>query len=337
MRVALLYNPKPDTVPPGTPDDAFEEYDRAATISAIARAIEALDISVEAVVADRQLAQRLGDGGFDMAFNIAEGTGRRCRAAVPAAVCELLGIPSTGSDALTLALTLDKAAARRMVSPDVPVARAVLVECPGDEAALDGLRYPAIVKPVDEGSSKGIHEDAYVETAARAAARSRWLHARYGCPALVEEYLPGAEVTVGIRGNGAQAAIIDSMEIEPAAGGEPFVYSLAIKRDWRWRVRYHVPARLTADARSALESFALTAYRLLGCRDIARLDFRLDATGTPTFIECNALPGLDPDNSDLVMLAAPVCGYSALVQGILIDAAARAGLRVPTLAGAARP
>jgi D-alanine-D-alanine ligase len=332
MRVALLHNLKPDTVPHGMPDDAFEEYDRPATVSAIVRALEGLDIGVEPVIADRLLARRLDEGRFDMAFNIAEGTGRRCRAAVPAAVCELVGVPSTGSDALTLALTLDKAAARRMVSPEVPVARAVVIEHQHDESALEGLHYPAIVKPVDEGSSKGIHEDALVGHATGAATRSRWLVARYGCPVLVEEYLPGVEVTVGIAGNAEHAAILGMMEIEPASSDGPFVYSLAVKRDWRRRVRYHVPPRLSPNTRAALAAFALTAYRLLGCRDIARLDFRLDASGTPTFIECNALPGLDPENSDLVMLAAPVRTYARLVQGILIDAAARTGVHVPATA-----
>jgi D-alanine-D-alanine ligase len=328
MKIALLHNPRPVPAPLGLPDDAFEEFDRPETITAITRAVEALGVKVDAIPADRRLPWRLDEGRHDFAFNIAEGSGRRCREAVPAAVCELLGVPITGSDALTLALTLDKALARRAVSPEVPVAPAVLLDGEDDERGLASLRYPVIVKPNDEGSSKGIRADAVVGDVAGAVERSRWLRARYGCPVLVEEYLPGAEVTVGVTGNGAGAEILGLMEIAPADGGTPFVYSIDVKRDWRRRVRYHLPPRLPAAMRDTLRQLALTAYRLLGCRDFARMDFRLDAAGAPRFIECNPLPGLDPDNSDLVILAAPTRSYDHLVQGVLLDAAKRTGVRI---------
>jgi D-alanine-D-alanine ligase len=328
MKIALLHNPRPDPTPPALPDDAFEEFDRPETITAITRAIEALGVKVDAVPVDRRLPWRLDEGRYDFAFNIAEGSGRRCREAIPAAVCELLGVPITGSDALTLALTLDKALARRAVSPEVPVAPAVLLDGEDDGRGLASLRSPVIVKPNDEGSSKGIREGAVVDDVAGAVERSRWLRARYGCPVLVEEYLPGAEVTVGVTGNGAGAEILGLMEIAPADAGSPFVYSVEVKRDWRRRVRYHVPPRLPAAMLDTLQQLALTAYRLLGCRDFARMDFRLDAAGAPRFIECNPLPGLDPDNSDLVILAAPTRSYDRLVQGVLLDAAKRTGVRI---------
>jgi D-alanine-D-alanine ligase len=328
VKVALLHNPRPAVTPPELPDDAFEEYDRVETLTAITQALEALGARVEAVPADRRLPWRLENGPYDFAFNIAEGTGRRCRESIPAAVCELLGVAFTGSDSLTLALTLDKALARRVVSPEVPVAPAVLLDAEDGEAALGSLRYPVLVKPNDEGSSKGIRDGAVVEDGAAALERSRWLRARYGCPVLVEQYLPGAEITVGITGNGADASVLGMMEIAPAANEHPFVYSVDVKRDWRRRVRYHVPPRVAAATETTLQQLALIAYRLLGCRDVARIDFRLDAAGAPHFIECNPLPGLDPDNSDLVILSAPRRSYAALVQGILLDAAARTGVRI---------
>lgn len=333
MKVALLYNARPEGAPAGRTDEAFEEYDSAETIAGVTGALRGLGVEVDPVVADRRLPWRLEEGRHDFAFNIAEGEGRRCREAIPAAVCELLGVPFTGSDALTLAVTLDKAIARRIVSPDVPVARAVLVEGEADEAALAVLRYPVLAKPNDEGSSKGIREDAVAEDLAGAAARCRALRARYGCPVLVEEFLPGAEVTVAVVGNGAEARVLGMMEIAPAPGDGrdegPFVYSLEVKRDWRRRVRYHVPPRLDAARLALLERLALTASRLLGCRDIARMDFRLDAAGQPRFIECNPLPGLDPANGDIVILSRSILPYARLVQGILLDAARRVGARVP--------
>ncbi len=325
MKVALLHNLRPEVTPPGLPDDAFEEYDRSETIAAITRALEDIPVRVEPVAADRRLPWRLDEGKYDLVFNIAEGTGRRCREAVHAAVCELLGIPITGPDALTLAVTLDKATARRIVSPEVPIARAVLIESEGDEELLAGLQYPVIVKPNDEGSSKGIGSNAVVATPAEGASRSRWLRSRYGCPVLAEEYLPGKEVTIGIVGNGAETNVLGMMEIAPKGDETTFVYSFETKRDWRRRVQYHLPPRLPAHVIADLQKFALIAYRLLGCRDCARLDFRLDAGGFPRFIECNALPGLDPENSDIVSLATPVLSYEKLVQGILLSAMERCG------------
>jgi D-alanine-D-alanine ligase len=347
MKIALPHNPRPEDGSAGRTDDAFEEYDSAGTIARIARALGGLGAEVVPVPADRRLPWRLEEGRFDFVFNIAEGEGRRCREAVPAAVCELLGLPSTGSDPLTLALTLDKALARRVVSPEVPVARAVLVEWvpegmaegmpEGVAAELAALRYPVIAKPNDEGSSKGIRDGALAYDVDGAVERCRWLRARYDCPVLVEEFLPGAEVTVGVVGNGAEARVLGMMEIAPASGDGPFVYTVEAKRAWRRRVRYHVPPRLDAARLAEIGRLALTAYRLLGCRDIARIDFRLDGDGEPRFLECNPLPGLDPEYGDIVVLSRSLLPYEELVQGILRDAARRAGVRIPEPSDEATP
>lgn len=311
------------------PDDWFEEYDKPETIGAIARALEGLGTSVTPLPFDRRLPWMLDEGHYDFVFNIAEGQGRRYREAAPAATCELLGLPYTGSDPLTLSLTLDKWLTRRVVSPDVPVAAAALIESETDEAALQELPYPVIVKPNDEGSSKGIRADSIVNHASQAANRCRWLRDNYGCPALVEEFLPGAEITVGITGNGRCARVLGMMEIAPVNADGQFVYSVEVKRDWRRRVCYHMPPRLDTDTRNELERLAQIAYRILGCRDIGRIDFRLDAGGQPRFLECNPLPGLDPDNSDIVLLSQHTIAYEDLVQGILRAAARRNGVCLP--------
>ena len=340
MRIAILHNPRPQCRDAAMPDDAFEEYDSAETIAAIAAALASLGVEPVPVIADQRLPWRLEEGRFDFVFNIAEGEGRRCREAVPAAVCELLGIPFTGSDALTLAATLDKALARRIVSPDIPVAGGVLVdgeaggevdgEAGGEagEHQLANLRYPVLVKPNDEGSSKGIWRDSICRDCAAAAARCRWLRARYACPVLVEEFLPGMEVTVGVRGNGAVRSVLGLMEIAPAEeSSEPFLYSIEAKRDWRRHVRYHVPPRLSAKSLEKIQGYALTACHLFGCRDLARIDFRLDAEGQPVFLECNPLPGLHPE-SNIVFLSQGRLAYEKLVQGVLLDAAQRWGVSI---------
>jgi D-alanine-D-alanine ligase len=334
VRVAILHNPRPDSQDPALPDDTFEEYDSAETISAIRNALAGLKIDTAPVVADEDMVSVLKSGGFDFVFNIAEGAGRRCREAVPAAVCELLGLPYTGSDPLTLAVTLDKSMARRIVSPDVRVARGVLVEEDADREGLAALRFPVLVKPNDEGSSKGIRHESLCHEIFEAVERTEWLRARYGCPALVEEFLPGAEITVGLCGNGSGVEILGLMEIAPTDElGEPFIYSIEMKRDWRRRVRYYIPPRLPPPQTDLIRDYALTAWRLLGCRDFARIDFRIDRDGRPAFLECNALPGLNPENSDLVIMLRQSLSYDQLVQGILLDAARRHGMRLALSGG----
>jgi D-alanine-D-alanine ligase len=319
LKCALLHNRKPEGA-----DEAFEEFDSPATIAAIERALCGLGIDVDPIEADRRMPARLEQGDYKIAFNIAEGRGRRCREAATAAVCELLELPYSGSDALTLAVTLDKSVARRLVSPDVRVAPAILVDQSVED--LDRLRYPVLVKPNDEGSSKGIREDCVAENAAQALDRARSLQALYHCPVLVEEFLPGPELTVGIVGNGTSAEILAVMEIAPTAADPRFVYSLEVKRDWRRRVQYHIPPRVPRDLLSEVEQAALRSYRLLGCRDFARMDFRADSDGRPCFIECNPLPGLDPDNSDIVILSSQRYTYDQLVQRIFLEAVKRTGV-----------
>jgi len=334
MKVALLFNERPAGIS-SVPDDMFEEYDSLETIREIAHALCGLRVEVEPVVADRRLPWRLEEGRYDFAFNIAEGPltlsgqARRCREAIPAAVCELLSVPYTGSDALTLTVTLDKAMARRVASAEVSVSRAVLLQSEADEHQIADLQFPAIVKPNDEGSSKGIRKCSFASDASEAVERARQLMTFYRCPVLVEEFLPGPEVTVAVAGNLPDARVLGMMEIAPADDSRPFIYSLEVRRDWRRRVVYHIPPRLDASTQDCLRSSALAAYRLLGCRDLARMDFRLDSRGRPCFLECNALPGLNPEYGDVAILSRKTLPYEKLVQGVLVDAARRTGVRLP--------
>ncbi len=331
-KVAVLFNERPGTVSHRHPHDRFEEYDSRDTINRIADCLRDLRLDIHLVPADRSLLRRLRHGHYDIAFNIAEGPldlvgrARRCREAIPALAGEMVAVPFTGSDPFTLAVTLDKALARRIVSSELRVANGVLLETESDEVQLDALTFPVVVKPNDEGSSKGILHDAIADDLAGAVRRSRQLRARYRCPVLVEEFLPGTEVTVAVAGNRPRVRILGMMEIAPATDTARFLYSLDVKRDYRRQVTYHVPPRVSSHTIEQLSADALSAYRLLGCRDIARMDFRLDASGRPHFIECNALPGLNPESSDLVIMTRDTLPYAQLVQGILHDAARRCGV-----------
>jgi len=199
----------------------------------------------------------------------------------------------------------------------------VLVQRETDFQELGALRYPVIVKPNDEGSSKGIRDGPIADDPAGARRRCEHLLRCYGCPALVEEYIAGTEITVGLLGNTPQERILGVMEVAPVNRDPRFVYSLEAKRDWRHCVSYHVPPLLDAGTVAQIEAAATRAFRLLGCRDFARMDFRLDRSGSLFFLECNALPGLDPANSDMVFLSKNVLTYQQLVQGILTEAAVR--------------
>jgi D-alanine-D-alanine ligase len=241
-------------------------------------------------------------------------------------VAEMLNLCVTHSDAVSLGVTLDKMLARRVVTPDVPVAPAMFIDIVDPVPSVYPLVFPVVVKPNDEGSSKGIRDDSIASDVNEADHLVRRLRRTYGCPILVEQYLPGKEITVGLIGNGATSEILGLMEIEPVDATSHFLYSVEAKRAFRERVRYHVPPRLPCATLRDIERYARTAFRLLGCRDVARCDFRLDAAGVPHFLECNPLPGLNPDCSDLVIMTRHKLSHRELVHAIFEAALQRYGM-----------
>ncbi|MHB1425535.1 MAG: D-alanine--D-alanine ligase family protein [Gemmataceae bacterium] len=307
MKIGITYDLKADLpASHDLPDDFQEEFDSPVTIDAIAAALQGLGHAVERLGDGRELLERLLHDPPDFVFNIAEGRGiGRCREARVPAVLEMLGIPYTGSDPLTLSVTLDKDCARKLIQttrvkvpqgsvwqPDEPVE---------DIRTHRSLPYTSIVKPAWEGSSKGIRGKCVVDTPEELAEAVENHRRAYRQPVLVEEYIEGEELTVGIVGN-SPPKVIGVMRVLPTRKEERFIYSLEVKRDWRERVRYECPAKLPPRLLRSVEDAALVVYRELGCRDVARIDFRLKE-GVPYFLEVNPLPGLNPESSDLVILA----------------------------------
>jgi len=305
----------------GCPDDAEEEFDSPETIAAIAEAIGSLGHDVELLGDGLALAKRLLNGPRpDFVFNIAEGRGTsRSREAWVPALLESLEIPYSGSDPLTLAATLDKDCSKRLVGDaGVQVPAGVIVRDTDDPrcAKLDELSMPLIVKPAFEGSSKGIRSCNVIESRDELAHSISQCCNAYRQPALVEEFIDGEELTVGILGNDSNKEL-GIMRVVPLRSGERFVYSLDVKRDWQRRVRYEVPAALSDGDNEAVRAAALSACEALGCRDVARLDFRLK-DGTPYFLEANPLPGLTPGTSDIVLLFGGLgVDYRQLIRRIL--------------------
>lgn len=328
MKIGITFDLKAD-VPAGVdvPDDFQEEYDSPRTIEAIAGVLRGLGHEAVALGDGPELLRRLLDTPPDLVFNIAEGQGTsRSREARVPAVLEMLGIPYTGSDPLTLAVTLDKDVARRLVaSHGGTVPRG---EVFGVDADLEGVRarsalpYTMIVKPAWEGSSKGIRGKCVVDTPEELADALE-LRRDQRQPMLAEEFISGEELTVGVLGND-EPRVIGVLRVVPLRPNDRFVYSLEVKRDYDRHVRYECPPQLPAEQLRSVELAALHAYRVLGCRDVSRIDFRL-RDGVPYFIEVNPLPGLNPETSDLVILAR-MSGmpYETLIGGIVEAASRRA-------------
>lgn len=315
MRIGIAFDLKPDTPPPpDAPDDIYEEFDAPVTIQAIADVLRTLGHEVALLGNDRPFLKAVLEETPDFIFNFAEGTGvGRSREARVPAVCEMLRIPYTGSDPLALALALDKDLTRRLVEPAgvvVPKGFTLAFDhtpYDGDYAefppmlAESGLPLPVIAKPTCEGSSKGVRNRCLITDPQEFGPTVMRLWRDYRQPVLVEEFIAGTEVTVGIIGNDPPQ-VFGVMAIYPKQAVGHFVYSLEVKRDFRKLVDYECPAKLPLSVIREVEAAALTVWDTLGCRDVARLDFRI-RDGVPYFIEINPLPGLNPESSDLVIMA----------------------------------
>jgi D-alanine-D-alanine ligase len=336
------------------PDDEFAEWDGPETIAAVERALSALG-EVVRLEANAEFPERLRDSNVDIAFNIAEGLRGPNREAHVPAICEYFGVPYSGSDPFTLSLCLDKARTKECLAyhgvPTAPFTvvrslesgelRSALSSIAGCSGTLAyGLRFPLFVKPVHEGSSKGITERNYCRDLAELESQVAFLLEKYRQPVLVEEYLPGAEFTCAVLGNGDAARVLPIVGMRYGAlppGALP-VYGFEAK--WLWDRPenpleiFECPARVDDALGSRIEQTALAAYRVLGCRDWSRVDVRLDAAGVPNVVEVNPLPGILPDPADNSCLpkAARAAGmsYDELIQACARHAAERQGVALPS-------
>jgi D-alanine-D-alanine ligase len=317
LRVGVLHNVVREVV--REPESA-ESKSCAEMIGAAIRELGHEPVLLEAT---RELPSALPGARIDAAFNIAEGfTGRSREAQVPA-LLELLEIPYTGSDPACLALCLDKSLAKRVVE-QAGVPTPAWVSMRGHEKLPESVGFPAVVKPMTEGSSKGVVRSSVVHDEHELRAVVRELVARFDQPALVETYLPGREFTLGLIGE-RRPRVLPAMEIvftDPAVSHP--VYGYGHKKEIEPGVRLEVPAPLDAALEHELRRVARRAFEALGCRDVARVDLRLDGHGRVQFIECNPLPGLVPGISDLCIVAeAAGLRYHELIAAILEPALRR--------------
>jgi D-alanine-D-alanine ligase len=312
-----------------------EEYDPLETILALQAEIERYGFEVLLFNQDDTFLESLSRTRPDFVLNIAEGRGKtRSREAQVPCVLESLGIPFSGSDSLALGMTLDKYTTGQFL-------RSLGVAVPGQHMIdrlekLDSLkgifnggrRY--IVKPRWEGSSKGVFADSVVSGEKKLLEKVRYILERYHEPAIVEDFMPNEEVTVGLAGNW-KVKVLGIMRVLPSTDpGEDFLYSIERKRHWRECMRYENGESLPASVRLQIETEAIKAYEALELRDMARIDLRLDSDGMPRVIDVNPLPGLNPEFGDLPILFELNGGdYPTLIRLLLEEAFSRCGLALP--------
>lgn len=334
MRVGLLANIKPTgseltaltaqlASKTSNVTDLFAEWDGIETVEAVRSALASHpDVSCEIIEALPNVAlPKLQSGKYDIIFNIAEGFLGNAREAQFPALLEMLGMPYTGSGPLALAVALDKARTKEILSyHGIPVARFVTLQKPVGtlEQALPGSMYPVVVKPLAEGSSKGVKNSSFVNSDRELTQEILRIREDYNQPALVEEFLPGREFTVAVIGNTPNAHVLPIVEINfsELPAGSNKIYSYEAK--WIYDVAenpldiFSCPAELEVYTRKEIESVVLAAYETLECRDWSRIDVRMDARGRANIIEVNPLPGIlpRPEENSCFPKAARAAGLS---------------------------
>jgi D-alanine-D-alanine ligase len=361
LKIALLANLKKNAPHfEGMADDHWDDLDSETTVQALQAAIEAGGHKCVFYEGDAGLYTKLTDNRPDICFNICEGHFGDGREAQVPALLEMLRLPYTGSRVLTLALALDKPMTKRVLMwHDLPTPPMQTFESP-DEDLDDDMVFPLFVKPAREGTGMGVSAKSIVRTEAELREQLAYIVQRYRQPALVERYISGREVTVGLVGNisGVAARRLPSRCYDShkrdyseaglaalKAGGMTFlppmevdltpyqesdaVYSNRLKTDLADQLGYLCPAPISAEQVRELNWLTAAVFRVIGCHDVARVDFRLDEHDNfkPYVLEINPLPGLAPGISDLVIEAAALgMSHTELVNLILEAAIMRHGL-----------
>lgn len=339
MRIAVLANLKQNAPTwEGMPPDQWDDLDSPKTVESIIHALEERGHQAEFFEANIRspfnLVERLQAYRPDLCFNIAEGHFGDGREAQIPAILEMLEIPYTGSKVLTLALALDKPMTKRILwyhglpTPEFQVFDQA--DEPLDADLLDDrqeeLRFPMFIKPSREGTSMGVSAESIVHTVEQLYTQVDRQLRRYRQPILCEHYIKGREITVGMVGNIKPPAArrlsdhtaphmlpegltffpaleINTGVVDDSEGG---LYTNRMKVEWAEDERfYSCPAPLEAGFEHELRLLAAAVFRVTGCKDVARVDFRLDEENgnKPYILEVNPLPGLNPGYSDLCIQA----------------------------------
>lgn len=316
-------------------NDTYAEWDTIETINSIKEAI-VLFHDVTMIEANEDAYEKFKSVRPEIVFNFAECANGISREAQIPAMLDMLKIPYTGSDPLTLTTCLDKARTKEILTYyNIPNAKFLLVERLEDLNGFN-LSFPVMMKPVAEGSGKGIFNSSFVNNLGELRDRLAENLGTYKQPFIIEEYLPGREFTVALIGNDLEAEVLPIVEInfnELPEGLMP-IYSYEAK--WVADTRdnpldiFTCPAQIDKQLEQKIKDVALRTYKTLRCKDWSRVDIRLDADGEPNIIEINPIPGVLPDPSDNSCFpkAARAAGmtYVEMINKVLIAAAKRHNL-----------
>jgi len=332
MRVALAYNLKEKDE--SKPADYFSEFDSEETISAITSALEKRGHEVLGVnVGHADIFSYFRKNPADIVFNIAEGKNGKYRESEVPAVLEFFNIPYTGSNTFSLALALNKALTKKLLRSENIPTPAFQLFFKGNEELSPNLKFPLIVKPNREGSAKGIAISNVVHKKDFLYDKIGQVMNIYKQEVLVEEFIEGREITVGILENG-NIKILPILEIDFSTckhTGEYF-YSWRMKEyqgntELGFLPLMHCPAKLDRETEDLVKRVALRTHQLVGCWDLSRTDIRLSKDNIPYVLEINPLPGLNPKESNFPLMAyAAGMKYDDLIGAILTSASERIGL-----------
>ncbi|HIF93151.1 MAG TPA: D-alanine--D-alanine ligase [Myxococcales bacterium] len=326
---------------PGDPKDAHVEFEPEATIAALEAAIVHLGHRPVRLGSPTDLLALISAGRsgevemeVDVVFNLCEGFAGRNREAWAPVLLEMADIPCIGSDALTLSLSLDKAWANRWLA-DVGIPVAQQISIASREAALQvklPAAYPLFIKPRWEGTAKGIRPSSLVASREDLVREVERIVSDYNQPALVEAFIPGAEYTVTLIGNDpphALPVLQRALERESGIGlhaVEGLEESVGDTSSGANRFEHETPGLLTPELESRLAELSIRAFDALDCRDFARLDFRLDSSGEPVFLEINPLPTFAPDGSFGILAELEGCSLDKMLGRCIQAGLIRLGL-----------
>lgn len=316
MQIGLTYDLRDTYRDLGYSEEAVAEFDSAETIEAIESALRAMGHQVERIGNIWQLTEALAAGKrWELVFNIAEGLHGVAREAQVPGLLEAYGVPYTFSPPEALVVAHDKSLAKLIVAQaGLATARWQVVR---EAAEIDGiaLPYPLFVKPLAEGTGKGVSARSVAESPQALRLAVAELLRRFHQPVLVETYLPGREFTVGLLGDGGETQAVGALEVTLLPGAEAGGHTYHNKEHCEALMTYALAADDTAQRTVAL---AVEAWKTLGCRDAGRVDIRCDAAGNPHFLEVNPLAGLHPTHSDLCILASKAgMSYCDLMERIM--------------------
>jgi D-alanine-D-alanine ligase len=325
--VGLTYDLKTDyEFKKGDPPDANAEFDHPLTIGVIAKAIQNCGFRVKKIGNAANLSEKISKLDVDIVFNISEGLSGRNRESQVPILLEMAGVPFVGADGLTLSLTLDKVMAKKIfIAENIPTPKFFEIKNADVLVNVDHLKFPLIVKPRFEGSSKGLSDDSRVENTEELRRQASYIINTYKQPALVEEFISGQEFTAAIIGNNNPEVMpLVQIKIDGRLKLNDKFYTFArITSD---RLEYICPARISHDLKKKISDISLKVYNAVECRDFGRVDFRVDKEGRPYVLEINPLPSLSTEDVFAVVAKEIGITYDAIIGKILNSALERYGL-----------